>query len=260
MKHFYYTFVLLTVLLASCSDKYVIKGTSSQDVLDGKVAYIKHANGDEFELIDSCKIVHGKFEMTGLVDSIMCASLFMGEHNCVPLVLEYGDITVSIVNSSVKIGGTPLNDKLFDFLSSRDSLMLNLAELPSMRNMMILEGYDLMDIERELARNEQETMRNMHKLVKEFVVNNFDNVLGMTWFMQLCEEATAINGYPSTSPLIEEIYICAPDEFKQHPTISSFMKSVDEAMFSGMPKEQQKHNPTPPMTKRPDPNVHTTNY
>ena len=161
MKHFYYFVILLSLILFSCSDKYVIKGTSSQTILDGKVAYIKHANNGEYELIDSCEVLHGKFEMTGLVDSVMCVSLFMGEYNCIPIVLEYGDINISIIDSSIKIEGTPLNDKLYSFLSSRDSLMLQMAELPSIRNMMILDGYDLREVAEEIRRNEHELMRAM---------------------------------------------------------------------------------------------------
>lgn len=239
MKHFYYFVLLLSVILFSCSDKYVIKGTSSQTILDGRVAYIKYANNGEYELIDSCKVLHGKFEMTGLVDSIMCVSLFMGEHNCIPVVLEYGDINISFEDSSIKIEGTPLNDKFYSFLSSRDSLMLQMAELPSIRNMMILDGYDLDEVGDEIRRSEHELLRALQVLEKRFVMDNFDNVLGVTWFMEMCNEATMRNGYPSTTPMIEEIYISAPDDFRSHPAISKFMQRVDEAMFGNVPVQKK---------------------
>ena len=259
MKHFNYFIVLFSVILFSCSDKYVIKGTSSQTILDGKVAYIKHANNGEFELIDSCKVLHGKFEMTGLVDSIMCVSLFMGEHNCIPIVLEYGDINISFIDSSIKVEGTPLNDKLYSFLASRDSLMLQLAELPSIRNMMIFDGYDMREVSEEIRRSEHELLRAMQSLEKKFVMDNFDNVLGITWFMELCNDATIRNGYPSTTPMIEEIYISAPDDFRSHPTISSFMQKVDDAMFGNMPQKESYDNAAP-ARRQSVPNVHDANF
>jgi hypothetical protein len=261
MRHFckYIFMAMCAVALLACSDKYVIKGASSQRMFDGKVAYIKHANNGRYELIDSCKVVHGKFVMEGLVDSVMCVSLFMGEHNCIPFVLEYGDINISFANSTIKIEGTPLNDKLYSFLSSRDSLMLQLAELPTVRNMMILEGRDLMEVHRELAAYEHEIVREIKSLEKGFVEENFDNVLGLSWFMQMCDDATMRHGYPTTTPLIEEILVSAPEDFKCHPVVSGFMKRVDDAMYGNMPGGSAAP-PKMPKVRQTPPNVHNARY
>ena len=259
MKHFYYFLILLSVILFSCSDKYVVKGSSTENILNGKVAYIKHANNGRYELLDSCEVLHGKFEMSGMVDSVMFVTLFMGEYNCIPFVLEYGDINISFVDSSIKIEGTPLNDKLYSFFCSRDSLMLQLAELPSIRNMMILDGYDMNHVRSEIERSEHELLRAMHKLEKQFVIDNFDNVLGVTWFMELCNDATLRSGFPATTPLIEEIYISAPEHFKSHPKIYDFMKRVDDAMFGNMPQGKMTED-VMPSNREVDPNVHNANY
>jgi hypothetical protein len=105
---------------------------------------------------------------------------------------------------------------------------------------MIFDGYDMREVSEEIRRSEHELLRAMQSLEKKFVMDNFDNVLGITWFMELCNDASMRNGYPSTTPMIEEIYISAPDDFRSHPTISSFMQKVDDAMFGNMPSE---HNP-----------------
>lgn len=233
-KHLLSLLFVLAGLMVSCSDKYSIQGTSSQNVLDGKIAYIKHMQDSTFVSIDSCKVVHGQFKMSGILDSIMCVSLFMGEDNCIPVVLEHGDITISFVNSSVKIEGTPLNNTLYTFLSTRDSLFMQLADLPYRESSMILEGHELTEIHRVLAQSEQELRRAIDKLETSFVKDNFDNVLGVTWFMQLCNDAHLHYGYPTTTPQIEEIYGIAPEDFRSHPNIVEYMKLVDKAM---MPEE-----------------------
>lgn len=261
MKRVLLTLALLPLLLASCTDKYVLTGSSSQNMHDGYVAYIKQYNNGKYETLDSCKIVHGKFKMTGVVDSIMCVHLFMGKsQNSIPVVLEYGDINIDFSDMAVKIEGTPLNDRLYKFLSSRDSLFMRLAELPLQRNNMILDGYDLDDIMKELHAEEQLVKRSLSVLEKRFVMDNFDNVLGLTWFLQLCNEASSICGYPNTTPLIEEIFISAPEEFKEHPDIRLFMKQVDDAMMGNLPHEENKDTQEVPVKNEVVPDLYNAGY
>ena len=55
-------YILMTlVLLASCSEKYTIAGSSSQSSLDGKMAYIKLMEDNVYVPIDSCEVIHGQF-------------------------------------------------------------------------------------------------------------------------------------------------------------------------------------------------------
>ena len=124
---------------------------------------------------------------------------------------------------------------------------------------MILDGYDMNHVRSEIERSEHELLRAMHKLEKQFVIDNFDNVLGVTWFMELCNDATLRSGFPATTPLIEEIYISAPEHFKSHPKIYDFMKRVDDAMFGNMPQGKMTED-VMPSNREVDPNVHNANY
>ncbi len=232
MKHLFALLLTITTVLSSCSDKYSIQGTSSQNMFDGKIAYIKHLADSCFIPLDSCKVVHGKFSMSGILDSIMCVSLFMGNDHCIPVVLEHGDINISFVNSTIKIEGTPLNNALYNFLTSRDSIFLQLAELPERESTMILEGYELDYIEQTMVRSAQEYRRAIDKLETTFITRNFDNVLGVTWFLQLCNDAQRQYGYPTTTPQIDEIYSLAPEFFRSNPQIDSYMQRVNEAIFT----------------------------
>lgn len=211
----------------SCSDKYNITGTSLQSVYDGKMVYLSRTDDGKGTSVDSCELIHGQFKMSGNLDSVMCVTLDLGDFH-LPIVLEGGgDIRVSTHNQTIKVEGTPLNDRLYRFLSSRDSLISMLAELPQRESSMILDGYDHDLILHQLGEEEGALRMAMDKLETEFVVDNFDNVLGVSWFMELCNDAYQRMGYPNTTPQIDEIYGRAPESFRQNEHIQNYMNMCE---------------------------------
>lgn len=220
-----FLFTLLT--LSSCSDSYTISGTSLQTVLESNTAYLEYNKGSEVIKLDSCEIRHGKFSMSGSLDSVMCVMLNMGVCQ-LPVVLEKGDIKVNVQNSLMKVEGTPLNDKLYVFLNSRDSLTMQLAELPHRESEMILSGVDHDEILRQLGEDEAELRVALDQLETKFITGNFDNVLGVTWFMQLCELEYSKYGRPMTNSQIDEIYTLAPNSFKENPLVKDYMESANK--------------------------------
>ena len=62
----------------------------------------------------------------------------------------------------------------------------------------------------------------MNKLVKTFIQDNYENVLGPGVFLMLC------NGfpYPLMTPLIEEIVDDAPDSFKNHHLVKEYVEAA----------------------------------
>jgi len=218
---------LLALSLSSCSDSYTVSGTSLQTVIESNTAYLEYNKGSEVIKVDSCEVVHGKFSMTGTVDSVMCVMLNLGVCQ-LPVVLEKGDIKVKLQNSLMKVEGTPLNDKLYVFLNSRDSLTMQLAELPHRESEMILSGVEHDEILRQLGEDEAELRVALDKLETKFITDNFDNILGVTWFMQLCDIEYSKYGRPMTNSQIEEIYSLAPDEFRNNPIVKDYMDSANK--------------------------------
>ena len=116
-------YTLLAVLaLTSCAGSYNIQGTSNVATLDGHKLYLKVLGEDAVKNIDSCDIVHGQFAFAGTLDSTQMANLYMDQMSLLPVVLEDGEITIRLNNTQQSIGGTPLNDKLYEFLKSFDQL------------------------------------------------------------------------------------------------------------------------------------------
>ena len=89
---------------------------------------------------------------------------------------------------------------------------------------MILQGIDEDEILRQLGEEEGDLRMAIDKLETTFVTSNFDNVLGLTYFLVLCDNAYNQFGFATTTPQIDEIYGRAPDEFKQNPQVAKYMR------------------------------------
>ena len=216
--------VLALITLASCADKYSISGTSLQTLYGVNTAFLRSA--EDAHTVDSCSIIHGKFSMNGILDSVQCVQLILGNMN-IPVVLEQGNIQVSYANSSLKVSGTPLNEKLFSFLTSRDSLVMLINELPNKQSSMILDGISEDEIATTLGEEEVDLRDQLEVKDKEFITSNFDNVLGVTWFLRLAAIESMKYGFTKSSPFLDEIYASAPEEFRNNKDIVEFMNKAN---------------------------------
>ena len=220
---------MVAATLASCSSNYNITGTSLQSFYDGDVVYLRPLGMEDAKPVDSCRILHGGFKMSGSVDSVMCVRMFFGQSgDNIPIILEEGNIIVSALPNAMKVEGTPLNDKFYAFMTERDSLMFLLVELPRKESTMILEGYDHDDILRMLGEEEGELRMAIDKLETDFVMSNYDNVLGITYFLVLCDNTYNQFGYATTTPQIDEIYSRAPEGFKKNKDVEEYMRLCSE--------------------------------
>ena len=221
-----FSLMLLLVLFASCSKRYKIDGKSSVTSLDGKMLYLKALQDGDWVTVDSAEVVHGLFKMKGAADSIRVVTLYMGDEGLMPLVLEDGRIRVNIANTQMEAEGTPLNDKLYDFIDKRKSMELAIEEVERKEARMVLDGVALDDIHGPLQQEADSLVRAMDTYVKDFIVENFENVLGTSVFMMMCSTLP----YPVMTPTIEEIMKKAPLSFKEHVLVKDFISKAKENM------------------------------
>lgn len=215
---------LMLMTVASCTTNYSITGTSIQSIYDGDMVYLRPIGSDETKTIDSCKVLHGKFAMTGPIDSVMCVRMFFGSNgDNIPVILEQGDISVIALDNAMKVEGTPLNDRFYAFMMERDSLMFMLDELPRKEEKMILGGVSEDDILRQLGEEEADIRTSVDKLETSFITENYDNVLGVTYFLVLCNNAYSQFGYATTTPQIDELYAGAPESLKKNKDVVKYM-------------------------------------
>lgn len=216
--------LLLLVFLTSCSRKYKIEGSSSVTSLDGKMLYLKTLQDGEWVAVDSAEVVHGLFSMKGPVDSVVMVTLYMGNEGIMPLVLEDGKIEVSIANTQLSAKGTLLNNQLYEFIDKRNELEIRIEELDRKEARMVLDGANLEDVRSQLEEEGKNLVKEMNDYVKQFIIDNNDNVLGPSVFMMMCSALP----YPIMTPEIEDIMRTAPQSFKENRMVKEFLTKAKE--------------------------------
>lgn len=218
--------ILILMFCASCASEYKIEGNSSVDMLDGKMFVVKVPRDGQMVAIDSAEVIHGLFKMQGEVDSAVIASLYMSDQSIMPLVVEEGNIQISIENARVHVSGTPLNDELYRFVAKKNALENKAYEVERMESRMIMEGKPAGEVEDVILKERELLSKEMDKLVKEFIQKNYENVLGPGVFIMLCNSLP----YPIFTPLIEEIVNEAPVAFTNDVLVREFITVARENM------------------------------
>ena len=225
MKNYLWAVILL-VAFASCSTGYKIEGSSSVLRLDGKMLFVKIHQGNEMIKVDSAEVIHGVFSMEGIVDSTVIASLYMDDENIMPFVMEDGDIRIQIDNADIMVSGTPLNDKLYHFVKSRNILLDRAYEVERLESRLIMDGKSEEEIAEEVVKEREKLSKELDDLAKTFIQENYENVLGPGVFIMLCSSFP----YPVLTPVIEEIVNGAPEKFKNDSMVKGYMEVARENM------------------------------
>ena len=223
MNRILYALAIVAVF-ASCAESYSVQGSSSVSSLDGSKLYLRAVKDNELKSIDSCEVVHGQFRFAGLLDTVRMANLFMDDKSIMPVVLEKGEISIRIDNAAQTVAGTPLNDRLYEFLDFHNQLSNQMAELMHKENQMLLDGIDEMEIKQQLNMEAAIIAQREDSLVTNFIVENFDNVLGPGVFMLLTSDFP----YPLLTPQIEDIMSKATPKFKNDPYVKDFYRTAQE--------------------------------
>ncbi|MBR7065355.1 MAG: DUF4369 domain-containing protein [Prevotella sp.] len=217
-------FTVMSVLMSmtSCVKSYSIDGSSDISGLDSRMMYLKTVKNNELKDLDSTEVVHGKFGFTGTTDSVRMAYLVVSEAYTLPLVLEDGDINVRINKARTEWGGTPLNDRLYRFMKSLDSLNLQLQDLEHEYNIAFMDGEDMNEVIPRLSRANQLINMSIDTLVTQSIADNFDNILGPGLFMIVTQQQR----YPEMSPWVVEIMSKATDAFKNDPYVREYLDNA----------------------------------
>ncbi len=249
MKKLFFLPVVLTILV-SCASSYNVEGSSSVSALDGNKLYLKAIKNNEFKNIDSCDVVHGEFHFTGLLDTVRMVSLYMDDESIMPVVLEKGEITITIDPVRQIVGGTPMNDSLYKFIDKHNQLTNQMNELSHKQSQMMLEGIDEEVINRQLSMEANKIAQEEDRLVMKFIEENFDNVLGPGVFMMI----TSQYRYPILTPQIEDIMSKATKRFKEDPYVKDYYQTAqeNEKRMNGL-GEQPEEVQTPSSTAATNP-------
>lgn len=236
MNKIVYALITLAAF-TSCMSSYNIQGSSNMATLDGHKMYLKILKNQEFKNIDSCDIVHGQFHFSGTIDSVRMGNVFMDDQNVLPVVLESGDIIMRIDNTRQTVSGTPLNDKLSQFLTRYNQLKSQEDELVHKHDQAIMNGKDMRVVTAQLNAEAHKITAEEDRLITTFVTENFDNVLGPGIFFMV----TITDTYPELTPWIDDIMSKATDNFKNDPYVKDYYEKAQEnqQIMNGMKEVPQ---------------------
>lgn len=244
MNKLYYALMVLGVL-TSCANTYSIQGTSNVSTLDGRMLFLKVMKSNDLKNVDSCEVIHGQFHFSGTIDTTTMATIFMDDESIMPIVLEDGDIAIKLDNTQRAVSGTPLNDKLFEFIDLYTQLQNQVNELGHKQSQAIMDGEDEQLTNERLMREANVIAQREDSLVTSFITDNFDNVLGPGVFMMM----TAVYRYPELTPWIEDIMSKATDKFKSDPYVKDYYLKAQEnqAILNGMAEPAAATQPAAPV-------------
>ena len=206
--------------ITSCADQYNIAGNSSIASLDGRMLYLKVSDGERTSAIDSSEVIHGRFNFMGMVDSIMMGALYMDNESVLPLVIENGNLTIKMDNTEQRVSGGPLNDRLYHFLARKNQLDSQYMELSYEEMRMMMKGCSPEFIRAKLAPRAEELSKAIEDMETSFIVANYDNVLGPSIFIMLCNQYQ----YPILTQQMKYILKKVPSSFTDHPYIKRYVK------------------------------------
>lgn len=209
------------VLLASCGSSYKINGTTDVSLLDGQKFYMRTFSADDMKALDSCEVVHGQFTFAGTTDTVKLAYI-TNEANALPIILEEGEIKVSINMAGEDVSGTELNDKFSDFRKSLVKIDGEISDLAHRQSQGYMNGEDEDSLNTILNQKYQQLIIQKDSLATKFICNNFNNVLAAAAFQFL----TIQQQMPQMSPWVEDILSKATDDFKNDPYIKMYLEQA----------------------------------
>ena len=205
----------------SCASQFNVDGNSDLAKLDGQVLYLRPLGSTSaLSCLDSCQVVHGRFNFGGEVDSIMFAEVYMGQERVMPLVVEGADLSINLDAMGQIVEGGKLNDQLYDFLNEMAQFENEMCELEFKSMRLFHQG---MPIQEAMSQTSDEVRKLKHKSEKreeDFVLKNSDNALGIGYFISLCESQPFLTNH------MRRIVDRAPASFLSHPFISTYLHQM----------------------------------
>ena len=204
------------LFFVSCAEQYNISGDSSVSTLDGRMLYLKAPNISTTEM---CSFM-------GMVDTVTFGEIFMDNEGFMPIVIEKGDISISISNTEQRVAGSHLNDRLYRFLEKKSRIEDEIMSLSNLEAQWILSGMHPMEAHRRVAQRTNRMYNELEELETDFIASNSNNILGPTFFNILCSQYP----YPILTSQINKIMKRAGNNFRKNPTVRTYIQAAEVNM------------------------------
>ena len=207
----------MMLILASCSSHYRIDGVVETLGYEGRELSLIEFLPYRTTKYDSCVVNHGKFQMTGKVDTTRMVFLCKDNRPIIPVYIEKGNAKVTLLPTEMTVSGTRQNDLFYSFLKKKIAYDNRYEDLTQKRMSMSSQGLDsrYMELIQDSIRLVVDECEDM---ICSFMADNYGEPAAVGVFMML-------SGGPSNevSPLVRRILDAAPEKFLSQSYVHGYI-------------------------------------
>ena len=207
----------LVLAMVSCTNRYKIDGVVETMGFEGRELSLIEFLPYRTTKYDSCVVNHGKFQMTGKVDTTRMVFLCKDNRPIIPVYIEKGNAKISLLPTEMTVSGTRQNDLFYSFLKKKIAYDNRYEDLTQKRASMSRQGFDSRQMEL-IQDSIRLVVDECEDMICSFMADNYGEPASVGVFMML-------SGGPSNevSPLVRRILDAAPDKFLRQSYVKGYI-------------------------------------
>ncbi|MDO4715116.1 MAG: DUF4369 domain-containing protein [Bacteroidales bacterium] len=222
MLRFSLFMLLVLALTTSCAESYHIVGSTA--IEGGRHVQLRQRM--PAVAIAQANIIHGRFELEGIFDSVAIVDLYVDGQHIIPIVIERELCSIHIAPTEQQVTGGLLNTKLSNFIKKKRHLYHRIAVLREKLNTLEIQGlYDTPDYH-SYTYDINRLLRQLQDLQVTFVVKNQTNILGPYYFASILSSHCDL--HDNQMPLLRQILRKTSPHFRNLPAVAQVIVSNPE--------------------------------
>lgn len=194
---------MAALMMVACQEKntYTISGTY-EAAAEGDSVSLQLMEGRKLVDLQKVPVVNGKFELSGVADSVQVALVGIGDAYC-QLFLEPGQIKVELKPNQMAFAlGTPNNNAYESFMSDLKALEDEYAEIAKGAQNPDLSEAEKAEIKKQMGEFEEKYYQAMKNSIADNVGNDFGlyNLCNSYYYYSPEELAPILEGYLAAFP------------------------------------------------------------
>lgn len=217
------TFAGLMLAMMSCTRHYKIDGVVETFGYEGRELSLVEFLPFRTTKFDSCKVNHGKFQMSGPIDTTRLVFLCKDGQPVIPVYMEKGHAVISLLPTAMTVSGTRQNDLFYSFLKQKIEFDNRFEDLTQKRMSMSRSSMDFRTMEL-LQDSLRMIVDECEEMICTFMAQNYKEPAAVGVFMMLSAAPTN-----DVSPLLRRILDAAPEYFLSQSYVNSYINRVGYA-------------------------------
>ena len=224
-------FIIMSVSLfflfiyTSCNrNGYTLNGSVAHSFFNGDSVYVLSMSADSGTVSSKGVVERGKFSLSGDAGSTDVAMLYISHNPVMPLVVEPGEITVSVGTDGISVKGTPLNNELGRFIAVKDSFDIAMTDILRKEARMLMEGFSADEARLAVQQEFAVAAAGFEEYIDSFVRSHYNDVLGPFVLAVYCGGMN----YGMLNSKIQSLINDAPESFRNNRFVESLRMPMND--------------------------------